>query len=274
MSDHLIAGRGKSFGGVVGLGLWAFSWGLWAYSWAVSAATVIYFVRSGYDLVETTENFVRLMVYPFIGVPMELFVVLPYRYVLCPLSLWWADVRIPLLKKKSKGTWDTLTPEEKQEEMSDWAFKNGPDNPNANLSVIQKLLKVAEGVWNGDVALSDGQAWVDPFVAVSYKIPNPVSFISYGHKWEWNVQPGSREYEYVNSIIEDVAQPIYDAKVAYHPPKYCKLPGEPMSAGCDPARRAAKDQSIVPQSIFSFDWWFCREPHTTNCRVPCAKPAQ
>lgn len=279
-NQHLIAGRGASFGGLVGLTLSVASYALWAYLWAVLAATGIFFIRSGFDVIETVEHTIPLIFHPFIAVPMEVLVVLPYKWIYCPLSRWWAgfswtidtwlgDVHV----FKGVSEWSDLTETEKQAAMGDWSKANYQDpsydnkNPagakrrNQITADGKKIIADAEYVWQNDPAISKGAGWVQPITVQSYKHSGTAN--SWSSMWNWNIPTDSAEYIYMNTIMEDIAQPIYDANHGYKPPKYCALPGEPFSEGCDPLKNG------LPTTIFSLAYWFCRAPTLKHCTVPC-----
>ncbi len=92
--SHLVFGRGLNIGGLPGLIIWFASVALWAYMWAVFTASVIYFVRSGFNIASTIKEVLWLAVYPIISIPMYLFVVLPYRFIYCPIHHWMVTSKI------------------------------------------------------------------------------------------------------------------------------------------------------------------------------------
>lgn len=255
-NQHLIAGRGASFGGLVGLTLSVASYALWAYLWAVLAATGIFFIRSGFDVIETAEHTIPLIFHPFIAVPMEVLVVLPYKWIYCPLNRWWkgfswtidtwlGDIHV----FKGVSEWSGLTESEKQSQLQLMG--------QHNQAKVNKIVADAETVWEHDSNLSNGQQWQNPLNVKQY------TTTSQGVKYTWALPADSPERAYLNKVFEDYAQPIYDESHGYHPPTYCTLPGEPFSAGCDPFKHG------LPTTIFSWAYWFCRAPSLKHCTVPC-----
>jgi len=171
---HFVFGRGLQLGGLPGLVIYLASVALWAYMWATFTASVIYFVRSGFDIMSTLKEIIWLAVYPFISVPMYLFVVLPYRFIYCPLHKWMVTSKIgkdvqaaeiaaeevygiisfsPLKTIWNTGVaaWDLLTGK-KQEELE------------AKVQQKQKPPKYCPGVTGVSDGCSSGRRSVNPSI--------------------------------------------------------------------------------------------------------------
>lgn len=241
VTHHLVAGRGKSFGGVVGFGLWMFSWGLWAYLWAVVAATAITFVRSGYDVVDTMEQSIRLTIYPFISVPMHLFVVWPYEYIWCPLHYHWKTLHIKWIKEGAH-TLDQKSLKDQKSMYDSWAKSHVQQNA--------KYTKELEAAWKAET----GSTWY-PLYGGVWVLSDPQQ-----------VKEHDEEVAFAYQFGYDIAAPVYDAKHGYKPPKYCKLP-DYQTGETEPIRKGCEDPSF---SIFSWSHWFCNEPKSKNCTVKCS----
>lgn len=85
---HLLFGRGQSFGGLVGLALYITSIFAWFYAWMVFTAFMIELIHTK-NLKETFKKGLSMLFYPFVAIPMEIFYVLPYKYIYCPWSRYW-----------------------------------------------------------------------------------------------------------------------------------------------------------------------------------------
>lgn len=92
--NHLIFGRGTQIGGLAGTVIWFTSVAVWAYMWMVFTASSIYFVETGFDIMMTLKKVIFLAFYPLVSIPMYLFVVLPYRFIYCPLHHWWRNNKV------------------------------------------------------------------------------------------------------------------------------------------------------------------------------------
>lgn len=239
-THHLIAGRGKSFGGIVGLGLWAFSWGLWAYLWGVVAAVGVTFVRSNYDIEETLETSLRLIIYPFVSVPMHLFIVWPYEWLYCPLHYWWAKVSIPLVKSGA-STLDQKTRQQQYKMFQNWSAKNASESA--------KLQKDMQELWKKETGSTWFPYWA-PGTVDETSDPNYIAEANF-----------AAQYGY------DIAAPIYDAKHGYKEPTYCDVPDDMVTGKTDPYRKGC--DNLFP-SMFSLEYWFCRDPKFTQCTVKCS----
>lgn len=234
---HLIAGRGKAFGGLTGLVLYTISWGLWFYFWAVFAASGISFVRSGYDILETLELTGRSVLYPFIALPMQL-IVIPYEWLYCPLHYWWRTMSLPFGFKKGAHTLDQVSLADQKKMYLNWAEDHATQN--------QKYINELEALWKKET----GSTWYQLF----------------GGIWPANDPVHQQEINMAYQFGYDIAAPIYDAKHGYVSPKYCPI--RDKQGKTDPYRTGCK----IPTTIFSWDWWFCRNPKVTNCTVPCSIP--
>lgn len=82
---HLVAGKGLKLGGLTGLIIYIGSWGLWAYLWVMFSALTIEFIRSGFDIVHMLKSAINMLIYPFIAIPMNIWVLI-YTYIWCPLK--------------------------------------------------------------------------------------------------------------------------------------------------------------------------------------------
>lgn len=131
--SHLIFGRGTQMGGVAGTVIWFGSVALWAYLWAIFTAESIFFIRSGFDILATAKNFIHLLVFPFVAIPMELYVLF-YRYIYCPLDHFIRNLSIVKDVKEASAT----TTKQKAETDFEKAWQAGklpglnPDDPRVS----------------------------------------------------------------------------------------------------------------------------------------------
>ena len=219
-------------------------WFLWAYLWCVFAATGIYWVRSDFDIVDTLENVVWLVLYPLVEIIMDIFVVLPYKYIICPLDRWWAYVHIPYLKTGAKN-WNQLSDVEKQNKVMWWIGTQYPTLPQPEQTELYKIFKDSIPVYEAENDTIWQPLGDDPSGNPSFYVETPQM---------------QDEYAYFKKIAYDIAEPMFEEKHGYKPPKYCKQPDEPIARGC----------VKPPTTMFSWDWWFCRQAVLKeNCTTKC-----
>jgi len=229
-ANHLIFGRGKSFGGLVGITLYVTSIAVWAYAWVLFTATVIELAHTK-SIKETLKKFISLAVYPFVMIPMEIFYVLPYKYIYCPWSRYWNSHHFFGLIKDAVG------------------------------GVVNIGEDVARGILDafGLGFVADGVSWT------VHEVESVVSWSVDEVEKAWNWMFGN------DPPPEDPVQKAHDEEVAKQAAldlavgKYCTTSTMPVSKGC--MGRKELSSSMFSAAHYFCDI----NQRTRNCSTNCGK---